>query len=341
MAYRIPTATQNPRVARSLPNRLPPAAASPFFSRPQPTPTPPRPRFPPPKPATRHLATTTPRPFLLSALSNLAPRGAPSSPGGQQQQQQQQPPSKTLRARRLLPYPPPQVYTLIADIDSYRHFLPHCTHSRVTRWTTTNPVPTTTQSNGQGQAKPTPSTSTTARLKHPCQADLTVGWGPFTQTYTSRVYCVPGQVVEAVSGAHASTSIPRDTLLAAGYADTDLGFLDLNNNNNNNSNDNKAGEAMGMEEGNGIFESLVTRWTVRPVPRPGSRSRLGQGQGNGNRGEVVEPEAGEDWTEVTLSVTFQFANPALGFAVGQVADDKVDEMVEAFEARARELYGPR
>jgi coenzyme Q-binding protein COQ10 len=69
----------------------------------------------------------------------------------------------------------------------------------------------------------------------------------------------------------------------------------------------------------GIFESLVTRWTVKPVARPTAG-------------------AGE-WSEVVLSVTFQFANPALGFAVGQLADEKADEMVEAFEGRARKLYG--
>jgi coenzyme Q-binding protein COQ10 len=109
-------------------------------------------------------------------------------------------------------------------------------------------------------------------------------------------------VVEAVSGA-ASTSIPPDTLLAAGYE--------------HHHGQNKGGN----EKMEGIFESLVTRWTVRPVKAASSAG------------------GGGEWTEVTLSVTFQFANPALGFAVGQLADDKVTEMVEAFEGRARALYG--
>ena len=69
----------------------------------------------------------------------------------------------------------------------------------------------------------------------------------------------------------------------------------------------------------GIFESLVTRWTVKPTAGPTT--------------------GGGEWSEVVLSVTFQFANPALGFAVGQLADEKADEMVEAFEGRARQLYG--
>ncbi|KAK4122318.1 hypothetical protein N657DRAFT_647003 [Parathielavia appendiculata] len=297
MAQRLPPATRN------FLTRLPPAAASPsFLLRPKSTSAPPRSFSLPSKPTTRRLTTTTSRPFLLSALSNLAPKGSSSS-------QQQQPASKTLRACRLLPYPPQQIYTLIADIDSYRHFLPHCAHSHVTRWTTPTSSPTTKSDGGEGNDTPQPptaaavaTTSTTTTRLHPALADLTVGWGPFTQTYTSRVYCVPGQVVEAVSGASAETSIPRETLRAVGYSDADL---DLD---------------MRVMEG-GIFESLVTRWTVKPVPR------------------LRQEE--EYWTEVTLSVTFRFANPALGFAVGQVADDKVDEMVEAFEARARKLYGRR
>jgi coenzyme Q-binding protein COQ10 len=117
------------------------------------------------------------------------------------------------------------------------------------------------------------------------------------------VYCVPGSVVEAVSGA-ASTSIPAEALRAAGYEHHD--------------DQNKGGNEKKME---GIFESLVTRWTVRPVKAASSAG------------------GGGEWTEVTLSVTFQFANPALGFAVGQLADDKVTGMVEAFEGRARALYG--
>ncbi|KXX83173.1 Coenzyme Q-binding protein COQ10, mitochondrial [Madurella mycetomatis] len=233
----------------------------------------------PPTPAARLISTS----WLLSALPNLSPTGG-----------QQPPPPKTLRARRTLPYPAAQIYTLIADIDSYSAFLPHCTHSQVTSWTTT------AAGAGAGGAS--------SPQRHPAQADLTVGWGPFTQTYTSRVYCVPGEVVEAVSG-DAEPSLDGGVLRRAGYQ-VDGGA---------------AGRGPKTADG-GIFKSLVTRWTVKPVA---GRANAG---GGGEGGES---------TEVTLSVTFQFANPALGFAVGQVADDKVDEMVEAFEERARRLYGRR
>ncbi len=138
------------------------------------------------------------------------------------------------------------------------------------------------------------------------------------------MYCVPGQIVEAVSGRKAATTIPVETLRAVGY-------------------DVSAGEREGgMPEG--IFESLVTRWTVRGVPAGGPRSRSGSANGSASAGGVgVERQGQEDnnnaWTEVSLSVQFRFANPALGFAVGQVADDMVDKMVQAFEDRARRLYG--
>jgi coenzyme Q-binding protein COQ10 len=91
----------------------------------------------------------------------------------------------------------------------------------------------------------------------------------------------------------------------------------------------------------GIFQSLVTRWTVAPVSVGHPHAGSGSGVGVGKPSEEGKENVQKEWTEVTLSVTFQFANPALGFAVGQVADDKVDEMVAAFEERARKLYGRR
>ncbi|KAK4039439.1 dehydrase and lipid transport-domain-containing protein [Parachaetomium inaequale] len=299
MAPRLPTPTRRLPAARIplfSPSPLPIRPSSPHFAQAR--------HLPQPKPTTtttrRPLSTTAPRPWLLSALPNLTP-GANHPP----------PPPKTLHARRLLPYPPAHVYTLIADIDSYTHFLPHCPHSRVTRWTTPKPTTsTTTTPSTPAQARSTAAAATQPPAgrdgtRHPALADLTVGWGPFTQTYTSRVYCVPGSVVEAVSGS-AGTSIPADVLRAVGYGDADL-------------QGGSGGEGKKME---GIFESLVTRWTVKPVPQQGGQE-------------------GGEWSQVTLSVTFQFSNPALGFAVGQLADEKVDEMVAAFEGRARQLYGGR
>lgn len=208
--------------------------------------------------------------WLLSALPNLSASSPP----------------QTLHASRVLSYLPSQIYTLIADVGAYRAFLPHCSSSLVRAWAT--PM--------EQEGAP----------RSPALADLTVGWGPFTETYTSRVYCVPpgkGEdgsvigIVEAVSG-NAHTTISPETLQNLGY--------------------NATGQSSLPSVESGIFESLVTRWTVRPVTEHGKS---------------------EASSEVTLTVKFQFANAMLGHAVGQLANEKIDEMVQAFENRADQLYG--
>lgn len=250
-------------------------------SPPSPTSSPPRLRrqLQPPGPAapsSRRALTS-----LLSSILTTSTANPNSNP--------QSTPPQTLHARRVLPFPVSHLYTIIADIDSYRHFLPHCTASQVTAWT----AATTQQQQQQ---------------RWPALADLTVGWGLFTQSYTSRVYCVPGEIVEAVSGS-ASTTIPTDRLRQIGY--------DVSGS--------TRARSPGMSPG--IFDSLVTRWTVRPAPA--------------GRAQPGALQRGGEWTEVTLSIQFRFANPALGFAVGQLADDKVDDMVQAFEERAKRLYGKK
>ncbi|KAM7196507.1 Polyketide cyclase / dehydrase and lipid transport domain containing protein [Naviculisporaceae sp. PSN 640] len=227
--------------------------------------------------AKRHSSGTS---WLLSALPNLASSSAP----------------QTIHASRILPYPPSQVYNLIADVGAYRTFLPHCSSSLVRAWAS---PPATAEAEFQNQDQ----------IRAPALADLTVGWGPFTETYTSRVYCVPpGKakekeagigIVEAVSG-KATTTIPADVLEPLGYDEAKL----------------RQNAAMPSVE-SGIFESLVTRWTVRPVTT----------------------DMGVEGSQVSLEVKFQFANAILGQAVGQLAKEKADEMIEAFESRARQLYG--
>ncbi|KAK1770669.1 dehydrase and lipid transport-domain-containing protein [Phialemonium atrogriseum] len=195
--------------------------------------------------------------------------------------------TQTIQARRTLPYPPPQVYALIADVDSYATFLPFCTSSRVTRLSPPDP------SSGR---------------RWPTQADLTVGWGPVSESYTSRLYCVPGEVVEAVSGA-ADTTIPEATLRRHGLGPWGAHAAAV-------------GAAGGRQQATaGVFDSLLTRWAVHPV--------AARGGGVGRAGEA---------TEVTLSIRYRFANPAYGLAVGRVADDMVGMMIEAFEKRAKQMY---
>lgn len=86
--------------------------------------------------------------------------------------------TQTLTATRNLPYSREALFGLIADVDSYSAFVPYCSQSRVTRWSNAD-------SNGR---------------RWPTVADLHVGWGGFNEKFTSRLRCIPGNSVEAVSG---------------------------------------------------------------------------------------------------------------------------------------------
>lgn len=86
--------------------------------------------------------------------------------------------TQTLTASRTLPYTPEALYELIADVDSYHQFVPFCSLSKVTQW----------------------SSEDSAGRRWPTQADLHVGWGGFNEAFTSRLRCVPQISVEAVSG---------------------------------------------------------------------------------------------------------------------------------------------
>ncbi|OIW29495.1 hypothetical protein CONLIGDRAFT_330938 [Coniochaeta ligniaria NRRL 30616] len=204
------------------------------------------------------------RPFSLPDLSSLT---LPTTP-------------RTLRAARTLPYPPALLYAIISDIPSYATFLPFCTSSVVHAWTPTSP-------------------------RHPSLATLTVGWGPFAaESYTSRVYCVPGRTVEAVSG-QAGPSTSWEVLRGYGYEEGRVGG---------------GGGAGDRRAGDGdLFKSLVTKWTVTPV-----EGRVGSG--------------GEQRTDVDLRIDYLLANPIHQVAVGGVADQVADKMIRAFESRAEKLY---
>ncbi|KAM0345141.1 hypothetical protein ACHAPU_006776 [Fusarium lateritium] len=111
-----------------------------------------------------------------------------------------------LTANRTLPYLSDPLYDLIADVDSYSSFVPYCSRSRVTRWS--NPDPAT------GRCYPT-------------LADLHVGWGGFDEVFTSRLRCIPGESVEAVSG----ETVPGGT----------------------------------GPDASAVFRSLVTRWSMKSI----------------------------------------------------------------------------
>jgi coenzyme Q-binding protein COQ10 len=86
---------------------------------------------------------------------------------------------QTLTAKRILPYPAAPIYSIVADVQSYASFLPYCQSSAVTRWS---------------------SPDSTHGREWPSEASLVVGWGNLTESFTSRVFCIPGKIVESIGG---------------------------------------------------------------------------------------------------------------------------------------------
>ncbi|KAI1169737.1 hypothetical protein F4777DRAFT_572012 [Nemania sp. FL0916] len=235
--------------------------------------------FPRPQAALRQ------RPLRRTFLNSILPSSPPL-------------PTQTLTARRRLPYNHAALYRLIVDIDSYSAFLPYCSASRVTAWTTTA---------GQEDGR-----------RWPTRADLTAGWGGLEQTFTSRVVCVPGSIVEALSGAGARSGIPAEVLARHG----------LHESSSSASPTTTSGSGEGEEEG--VFKTLVTRWTVSPVP---AADQATEDAGVGSGGPRTE------WSDVDLNIRFQFANPLYAAVSSAVADKVAPLMIEAFVERAKKVLG--
>ncbi|EGP86126.1 uncharacterized protein MYCGRDRAFT_44947 [Zymoseptoria tritici IPO323] len=97
-------------------------------------------------------------------------------------------PNQTLTATRTLRYPAAVVYEIISDVDSYHKFLPFCQGSEVTK-----------------KSQPAADGKT-----YPEEAKLMIGFnGNINEEFTSRIYCIPGRVVEAVSG-NTNGTLPKD-----------------------------------------------------------------------------------------------------------------------------------
>jgi coenzyme Q-binding protein COQ10 len=187
----------------------------------------------------------------------------------------------TFNEARILPYKSTSLYRLIADIDSYSSFLPYCRDSKVTKWSLPD-------QNGQ---------------RWPAEADLMVGWGGVEETFTSRLFCIPDSIVEAIGG-NAETLLPRANLP---YHPSSFGRLSTSN---------------------GLFKTLSTRWTIKPLRYT---PQLGPLLAN----KAVHTM--EDQSEVHLMIKFQFLNP-LYAALSKAATPRIANiMIEAFQRRAKEL----
>lgn len=177
------------------------------------------------RPAPRSLSTT-PRPrhasltqscptrtlrrsFNLSSLSSFLP----STPGGNNNNSD---PKRVLTATRTLPFSAALLFKVISSVESYSQFLPFLTASTVT--------------------------ARDPDSGYPMQAFLTVGYGPLSETFTSKVDCDPSRwTVEARSGAKYGGGSGQNHGGRGGLS----GFFP------------------GANEG--IFEYLDTRWELAPL----------------------------------------------------------------------------
>jgi coenzyme Q-binding protein COQ10 len=204
------------------------------------------------------------------------------------------PPLQRLNARRVLPYASDEIYDIIADVPSYSSFLPYCLASEVTAWSQPDAV--------KGK-------------KWPQEAVLEVGWGVVRERFKSRIFCAPGNAVEAVWG--------------EGQCRLDKSQVQ----HHFNSEDAKAGvsrETYGQKgDGDGILTHLWTRWTVKPVTNSSKMKETVQSERQGE----------EHRTEVALDIEFRFANPLYAAMSSAVVDGVADTMIEAFEQRVKQQLG--
>ena len=139
--------------------------------------------------------------FNLPDLSSILPSNNQNNNGNR---------NRTLTATRTLPFPPAPLFDVVASVESYSQFLPFLTASTVT--------------------------ARDPKTSYPTRAFLTIGYGPLSETFTSRVDCDPAALtVEARSGAKFGVDSKQDQEKA---------------------------EFPGSREG--IFEYLSTRWELIP-----------------------------------------------------------------------------
>ncbi|KAK5122429.1 hypothetical protein LTR85_004013 [Meristemomyces frigidus] len=246
-------------------------------------------------------ATRTPAASLSCRAAYLA-----STRPHQQQQQQHRTfipnpfaGSQTLTATRTLQYPAKLIYSIISDVGSYSTFLPYCRESVVTK-----------------ASQPALDGKT-----YPEEAKLVVGLNnDMSETFTSRIYCVPETIVEAVSGR-------GETLLSPEQIK------------------HHSSRPSSLEEDasrkDTVLSQLTTRWTLRPYPyKPPPASAIHPDTVHKNHDETSDLPS-QERTEVRLNIEFQFANPVYAALSSAAAPRVADKMIEAFEKRVKSVIeGP-
>ncbi|KAJ5994312.1 hypothetical protein N7451_010036 [Penicillium sp. IBT 35674x] len=148
------------------------------------------------------------RSFNLSSLSSFLPTGNNNGDNS---------PKRVLKASRTLPYSPALLFKVISSVEAYSEFLPFLNASTVT--------------------------ARDSQTGYPTQAFLTIGYGPLSETFTSRVDCDPAKgIVEARSGAKFGK--PEGSAGSSSSSGLSSFFPGANE---------------------GIFEYLSTRWELTPI----------------------------------------------------------------------------
>ncbi|KHJ36316.1 putative cyclase dehydrase family protein [Erysiphe necator] len=186
--------------------------------------------------------------------------------------------AQSYSAKRILPYESTRLYELISDIDSYSSFVPFCKHSKVTK-----------------QYSPD-----NDGIRWPAEADLTIGWMTLEESFTSRIYCEPGSVVEALSG-EAETSLKNNKLLL------------------------RSPNIHSPEKSASVFQFLRTKWTVTPFQKSVTTT---------TSQEVIQHNNIKDQTQVNLDIEFKFTNPIYASMSESFTPKIVGIMIEAFQKRA-------
>jgi len=223
------------------------------------------------------------------------------------------PTPQLLTATRTLPYPSAAIYSIIADVPQYSSFLPYCQASTVTRWSAPD---------------------RTTHTRWPSEARLIVGWAGITEAFRSRIYCVPGRVVEAVGGASRTTLAEEDiahhrvTAAAGGAAGAETGTGAVVQEREQEREREREQEQEGAA-GTELLTHLLTRWTVRPFPYAAEA---------GAQGETARPR---EQTEVSLAIEFQFANPIYSTLSAGAAPKVAEMMIRAFEERVKSVLEGR
>lgn len=216
-----------------------------------------------------------------------------------------------LTATRTLPYPSAAIYNIIADVPQYSSFLPYCQASTVTRWSAPD---------------------RTTHTRWPSEARLVVGWAGITEAFRSRIYCVPGRVVEAVGGASRTTLAEDDiahhrvTAAVGGATGAETGTgAGVKEQEQEREREREQEQAARTE----LLTHLLTRWTVRPSPYTLSTVAEASAQG-----ETARPR---EQTEVSLAIEFQFANPIYSTLSAGAAPKVAEMMIRAFEERVKSV----